>query len=1299
MYYLLYVDDEPALLEICRLFLEKDGEFSVTTAQSGTEALSLLAKNRFDAVISDFQMPGMDGIELLKTIRGSYGRIPFILFTGRGREEVAISAINNGVDFYLQKGGNPKVQFVELAHKLRQSIGRMQAEKALRDSEKRLADIINFLPDATFAIDISGKVIAWNRAMEGMTGFPATGLIGRGDHEYAIAFYGKPRPMLIDLVFAPDPEFEKTHYNYTRHDPTNLTAETVIEREGKPRIYLWGKASALFDETGTVVGAIESVRDITDMKTAETELRAANEQLMASGEELKVQYDELAVQGRQARESEEKYRELVENASTIILKWDQNGKITFFNEFAQQFFGYTSKEILGKPVIGTIVPATESGSERDLAVMIREIIRSPENFTHNENENVKKTGERVWIQWRNKPLFDEKGEFLGLLSIGTDITGQKKSASALTESEEKYRTLVEHSQDGIFITQDGHLVFYNRGFREILGYPEGELDNVPITKCLAPKDQELVLARHYARIKGDRLPEVYECSFLTREGSERKVKMDVGLATYRGRPATIGTIHDITEERKKEEELQRSEEKYRTLVEHSQDVIYRTDTGGRLIMVSPSGAALLGYDSPQDLLGKSIEDDLYFSPKKRQEFLEVLAGTGMVKNYEITLRHRNGSPVIISTSCHYYHDKDGSVLGIEGILHDITRLKQKETELRQAYEQIAAAEEELRSQYDELMRKGDALQQERDFSNGVLDSVPGLLYLYDENGLLVRWNKNHETATGYTHEELAGMHLMDWYRGDEKTSALIKDRVKTALETGFADAEAELTAKDGRKIWYYFTAVRLEIEGKKYFTGIGTDISERKMAEQKTLESRRQLDEISATIPGVVYQFYARQDGSRGISYYGGRAQEIFGAPSGVTDFLAWHTAHVHPDDRQPLLDSINAALAKNGPWHFEGRFIRPSGEMIWFEGTASPVRHGNEQVYSGVLMDITERRQMEEALRESEARYRLLVENSHDIIYMISPEGILTFVSPGWTMRLGHKTGDVVGKSFKKFVHPDDIPGCEAFIARLVATNLPQSSGNYRIFHADGSIRIHQSTIAPVTGDDGRAVSYVGCATDITDLNQAQAALRESNKKLNLLSSITRHDVINQLTVIRGYIQLALLKKPDPAIADFLVKINAAMEAIQNQIEFTRTYQDLGIKAPAWHRLDDLVTAARPQSIPATCSCEGIEIFADPMISRVFFNLFENAVRHGKTVTQIRVQCEQEKNMLRITVEDDGEGIPPEEKQKIFEKGYGKHTGFGLFLAREILAITGITIHETGVLGKGARFELIVPKEGFRLP
>ena len=181
-FHILYVDDESALLEIGKLFLERGGHFSVETITSPQEALTLLNSKTYHAVISDYQMPGMDGIDFLKKVRASGNTIPFILFTGRGREEVVIQALNEGADFYLQKGGEPKSQFIELEHQVRQAIQQRRAEANIHDLEQREANIINFLPDPTVVIDTNGVVIAWNHAMEEMTGVPAAEMLGKGDY-------------------------------------------------------------------------------------------------------------------------------------------------------------------------------------------------------------------------------------------------------------------------------------------------------------------------------------------------------------------------------------------------------------------------------------------------------------------------------------------------------------------------------------------------------------------------------------------------------------------------------------------------------------------------------------------------------------------------------------------------------------------------------------------------------------------------------------------------------------------------------------------------------------------------------------------------------------------------------------------------------------------------------------------------------------------------------------------------------------------------------------------------------------
>ena len=219
----------------------------------------------------------------------------------------------------------------------------------------------------------------------------------------------------------------------------------------------------------------------------------------------------------------------------------------------------------------------------------------------------------------------------------------------------------------------------------------------------------------------------------------------------------------------------------------------------------------------------------------------------------------------------------------------------------------------------------------------------------------------------------------------------------------------------------------------------------------------------------------------------------------------------------------------------------------------------------------------------------------------------------------------------------------------------------------------------------------------------QAEDALSLANKKLNLLSSITRHDINNQLTVLVGYLELLERKQPDSSFSLYFNKINSAAERISTIIQFTKTYESIGINAPVWQNIHLLVdTAAKDGSlgdirlmneVPA-----GAEVFADPLIVKVCYNLMDNAVRYGGKIMTIRFSVEESSDGYMIVCEDDGVGIPAMEKEKIFERGFGKNTGLGLFLSSEILAITGITIRETGKPGKGARFEMTVPKGAWRM-
>jgi PAS domain S-box-containing protein len=290
---IIYVDDEPALLDIGKIYLERSTSCQITTFESAIEALPAIQSGQYDAIISDYQMPDIDGIEFLSQVRASGSTIPFILFTGRGREEVVIQALNEGADFYLQKGGDPGSQFAELAHKVRQAVLQRRLEEQVRNAERREADIIDFLPDATFAIDSEGVIIAWNRAMERMTGLSSDQMIGQGNYEYALPFYQTRRPMLINLVMGDDP-LTAAKYTRIKKDGEHLSTEiTLPVFRGVERASFWFTASPLYNSQGTMVGAIESIRDITENKRAEEEVHRKHEELHAAYEEITATEEEL----------------------------------------------------------------------------------------------------------------------------------------------------------------------------------------------------------------------------------------------------------------------------------------------------------------------------------------------------------------------------------------------------------------------------------------------------------------------------------------------------------------------------------------------------------------------------------------------------------------------------------------------------------------------------------------------------------------------------------------------------------------------------------------------------------------------------------------------------------------------------------------------------------------------------------------------------------------------------------------------------------------------------------------------
>ncbi|MFH0966265.1 MAG: HAMP domain-containing sensor histidine kinase, partial [Methanobacteriota archaeon] len=255
---------------------------------------------------------------------------------------------------------------------------------------------------------------------------------------------------------------------------------------------------------------------------------------------------------------------------------------------------------------------------------------------------------------------------------------------------------------------------------------------------------------------------------------------------------------------------------------------------------------------------------------------------------------------------------------------------------------------------------------------------------------------------------------------------------------------------------------------------------------------------------------------------------------------------------------------------------------------------------------------------------------------------------------------------------------------------------------YADGSVHQVMFYKGPIIDETDTVTGLVGALLDISERKRGEEALRESNQKLRLLTSLTRHDIFNQLNAVQILLNMAFESSDPEIIHRNISRAQEAGNQIEATIGFTREYEDFGTTSSGWQGLHKTIEAAQNQVTLGTIIIDNqipvtLEIYADPIIRKVFTTLLENAFRHGGNVTLIKFFIFELDGAIIITCEDDGVGIPPAEKKLIFDHGYGKNTGIGLFLSREILSITGLSIRETGELEKGARFEIRVPEGKFR--
>jgi len=346
----------------------------------------------------------------------------------------------------------------------------------------------------------------------------------------------------------------------------------------------------------------------------------------------------------------------------------------------------------------------------------------------------------------------------------------------------------------------------------------------------------------------------------------------------------------------------------------------------------------------------------------------------------------------------------------------------------------------------------------------------------------------------------------------------------------------------------------------------------------------------------------------------------------------------------------------------------------------------------------VVQRHRGEEALRESEERYRTILDQAADGVILHDETGHIVDVNRKTCQSLGYSREELLSKSIED-IDPDAILEGKSNLWNAVLAGESYTFESHHV-HKDGSTIPVEVALGPLHLPLGPAI--LGIVRDITERKLAEDALQEASRKLNLLSSITRHDIKNQLMALTGNLTLLEKKQFEHSSDEHLLKAEAAAERISAMIQFTKEYEDIGVHAPIWQDVRALVdectkdVPSGPIKVVNDVPVD-TEVFADPLIVKVFHNLIHNAVRHGGNITAFHFFVEELEGARAIICEDDGVGISADMKEKLFTRGSGKDHGFGLFLSREILSITGITIAEAGAPGRGARFVTTVPQSGLK--